>query len=405
MLLKLAWRNIWRNKRRTFITAASILFAVLMAVFMESLQKGAWNNMIGNVVNYYFGYAQIHQRGYWDDQAIDNAMPWDEKLQQLPAAVPQIKSVLPRLETFALASSGHLTSGVLVIGIDPAKETGMTRLRERITQGDYLAASDRAVLIAEGVAEQLRLSVGDTLVLVSQGYHGANAAGKYLIKGLIHFPSPDLNKQMVYLPLAEAQWLFAAEGLVTSAALHIGSEKDIRPALSGVSRLLDPEVYEVMDWQELMPDILQAKALDSAGNVVVYIILYLVIAFGIFGTILMMTKERQYEFGVLTAIGMKRWKLAATIWIETVFLGLLGALAGIVASIPVVWYFKVNPLQFTGDYAGMLEKYGFEPIFPATFQVGIFAIQALTVFLITAVLALYPVYKIRRLKPMEAMRG
>lgn len=405
MLLKLAWRNIWRNKRRTYITAASILFAVLLAVFMESLQKGAWDNMIGNVVSYYVGYAQVHQRGYWADQSIDKAMAWSEDLQKLPEAVPQIKAVLPRLETFALASSGNLTSGVLVIGIEPAVETGMTRLHERITKGAYIDASDKAVLVADGIAEQLRLEVGDTLVLVSQGYRGANAAGKYPIKGLLHFPSPELNKQMVYLPLEEAQWLFAADGLVTSATLHIEQERDIAPALAAVSARLDKEAYEVMDWKELLPELLQAKAFDSVGNYMVYFILYLVIAFGIFGTILMMTKERQYEFGILTAIGMKRSQLAITVWLETLFLGFTGALAGIIAGIPVVWYFMVKPLRFTGEYAGMLEQYGFEPIFPATLRAGIFIAQALTVLLITSVLALYPVWKIKNLKPMEAMRA
>ncbi len=405
MLIKLAWRNIWRNRRRTLITAASILFAVLLAIFMESLQKGAWNNMIGNIVNFYVGYAQIHQRGYWDDQSLDKAMPWNEALQNLPDDVPRIKAVLPRLETFALASSGNLTTGALVVGMEPEVENGMTRLRERVTGGAYIASSDKAVLVAEGIAELLRLGIGDTLVLVSQGYRGANAAGKYPIKGIIHFPSPELNKQMVYLPLAEAQWLFAAEGLITSATLHLASEKDIEPTLAAVSEKLDQDAYEVMNWQELLPDILQAKALDSAGNYIVYFILYLVIAFGIFGTILMMTKERQYEFGVLTAIGMSRNRLAATVWLETIFLGIIGALAGIAAGVPVVWYFKVNPLRFTGEYAGMLEKYGFEPIFPATFQPGIFAAQALTVFLLTSVLALYAVFHIRKLKPVEAMRG
>ncbi len=404
MLLKLVWRNIWRNKRRTLITSSSILFAVLMAVLMESIQKGAWNYMIGNVVNYYFGYAQVHQQGYWEDQTIDRAIPWDDDFRQKIAGIPQIKAALPRLENFALASSGNLSAGVLVIGVDPDRENTMTKLRERLQAGAYLDADDDAVLIADGIAEQLRLSVGDTLVLVSQGYHGVNAAGKFPIKGLIHFPSPDLNKRMVYLPLARAQWLFGAPGLITSTALWIEREKDIPPALHALSKRLDADEYEIMDWKALMPDILQAKALDSAGNIMVYFVLYLVIAFGIFGTILMMTQERSFEFGVLTAIGMRRSLLAFLIWTETVVLGLTGALAGMMVAVPLVWFFKVNPIEFTGEMAAMLEVYGFEPIFPAMLEWRIFAIQGLIVFLITAILAFFPVYKIRRLKPVEAMR-
>lgn len=404
MILKLAWRNIWRNRRRTLITMASILFAVLFASFMESLQKGAWNHMISNVVNYYFGYAQVHQQGYWEEQTIDKAFVYNDTLAQLNEQIAPIETVLPRLESFALASTGDQTTGVLVVGIDPERENTMTNLKDRLRQGSYLQATDQAVLIADGIAEHLQLQLGDTLVLISQGYHGINAAGKYPIKGFVHFGSPELNKQMVYLPLQEAQWFYGAEGRVTSLALKIDDQKEIKPAVQAVKGILSADEYEVMDWQELLPDLLQAKALDSAGNYVVYFILYMIIAFGILGTILMMTKEREYEFGVLVSIGMQRMKLGLTVWIEVLMMGLLGALAGILVSIPVIWYFHEHPIRFTGEYAQSLEQFGFEPIFPAEFNVEIFAMQAVIVFIITSLLALYPFWKLRKLKPVEAMR-
>ncbi|MFN7116165.1 MAG: ABC transporter permease [Saprospiraceae bacterium] len=404
MILKLAWRNIWRNRRRTYITAASILFAVLLASLMESLQKGAWNNMISNVVNFYTGYAQVHQQSYWQDQSLDKAIPFSKILQNIPNDVKEVKNIIPRIESFALASTGNTTTGVLVIGIDPEVENRMTKLQTRITQGNYLNINDKAALVAEGIAENLNLKIGDTLVLVSQGYHGVNAAGKYPVKGILHFGSPELNKQMVYLPLPEAQWFFGAEGLITSLALHIENPYDVTKAVKAVKAKLNKDEYEVMDWQELLPDLVQAKALDSAGNYIVYFILYLIIAFGIFGTILMMTKERSYEFGVLVAIGMRRLHLSTTVWLEIIILGLLGAMAGIICSIPVVLYFHLNPIHFSGSYAAAMERYGFEPIFPATFNPQIFVVQAVVVLVLTAVLALYPLFKINRLEPVEAMR-
>ncbi len=405
MLLKLAWRNIWRNKRRTYITIASILFAVTLSALMESLQKGAWDNMIGNVVNYYFGYAQIHEKGYWEDQSIDKAFPITEDLEQLVAEVPAIKHLLPRIESFALASTGNSTAGALVVGIKPDVENTMTGLKDRIIKGAYLEESDQAALIAEGMANNLNLGVGDTIVLVSQGYHGVNAAGKYPVKGIVRFGSPDLNKQMVYLPLPEAQWFYGATDLVTSLALHIEDPDEIQSVVKNVKSRLDMESYEVLDWKEMLPDLVQAKALDSAGNYIVYFILYLIIAFGIFGTILMMTKEREYEFGILVSIGMRRLQLSATVWLEIIMLGLIGAAIGILLSIPVVGYFYTNPIRFSGEYASMLEKYGFEPIFPASFEPHVFVTQAIIVFILTAILAIYPLFKIQRMKPVEAMRS
>ncbi len=404
MLFKMAWRNIWRNKRRTLITAASILFAVLFATFMESWQKGAWNNMISNVVNFYFGYVQVHEDGYWDEQSIDKAFIFTDSMRQLEKRVPEIRNMLPRLESFALASTGKNTMGAMVVGIDPEAENSMTKLSERLVHGQYLEASDQAALIAEGIAENLGITVGDTLVLVSQGFHGVNSAGKYPVKGIVSFPSPELNKQMIYLPMPEAQWFYGAEGRVTSLAFKLNDQDDIRPAVRAIKAKLSTDEYEVMDWKEMMPDLLQAKALDSAGNVIVYIILYLIIAFGIFGTILMMTKEREYEFGILVSIGMHRMQLAITVWLEIVMLGIVGALAGIIVSIPLVYYFKVNPIRFSGEYAAAMEKFGFEPVFPTEFQAVIFITQGLIVLILTGILALYPIFKIRKMEPVDAMR-
>ncbi|NBC09828.1 MAG: FtsX-like permease family protein [Bacteroidetes bacterium] len=404
MILRLAWRNIWRNRRRTFITAASILFAVLFASFMESLQRGAWDNMISNVVNYYFGYVQVHESGYWEEQSIDKAFPLVDSLDSI-GEIEEVQAVIPRIESFALASAKDNTAGVLVAGIKPEVEDRMTNLSTRIVEGAYLETGDEAALMASGVADRLSLGVGDTLVLISQGFRGVNAAGKYPIKGIAKFGSPDLNKQMVYLPLPVAQYFYGADGRVTSLALKLESQDDIQPVLKSLYQELDTSAYEVMDWKEMLPDLVEARQLDTAGNVIVYIILYLIIAFGIFGTILMMTKEREYEFGVLVSIGLQRWQLALSVWIEVVMLGVLGALSGILVSIPVVLYFKWNPIRFSGDMASSLEKFGFEPIFPATFEPQIFLTQALYVFLVTAVLAIYPIVKIRSLQPVEAMRA
>ena len=139
--------------------------------------------MVDNIVRYYLGYAQIHQKGFWDDQTLDNSFD----VKAVPASLDASMDLAPRLESFALASSGELTRGVLVIGIDPQREDEMTKLKGRITDGGYLTDTDNAVMMAEGLAGLLNLTVGDTLLMVSQGYQGQNAAGAYPIKALVKF--------------------------------------------------------------------------------------------------------------------------------------------------------------------------------------------------------------------------
>lgn len=399
-IFKLAWRNIWRNKRRTYITMASIFFAVLFSSFMVALQKGGWDRMIDNVVGYYFGYAQVHQQGYWNEQSIDKAFPIPAELEGAGA--------VPRIESFALASHENYTTGVLVVGTKPGAEDGMTRLSSRISSGRYLQEGEEAAIIGQGIAENMKLNVGDTLVLISQGYHGVNAAGKYPIVGIVDFPSPDLDKRMVYLPLEVAQYLYGAENLVTTVALDLKNKDAVAPAVKKLKAALPAEEYEVMDWKELLPELMDAREADAAGSYIMLFILYVIISFGIYGTILMMTKEREYEFGVLVSIGMNRLKLGLSIWVEIILLGLLGALAGIIGAIPLVWYFNINPINFGEMSEGMgdvYEKWGFDPIFPTAFEPGVFLTQAYIVFLITSVLAFYPLLKIMRLRPVEAMRA
>ncbi len=404
MLLRLAWRNIWRNKRRTYITVASIMFAVFAAIAMSSIQRGAWGHMVDNVVKYYFGYAQIQKDGYWEEQSIDKAFLMDEEVKALQTKLPHVKDFIPRIESFALASYKKSTLGVLVVGTNGEKENAMTKLGTRITKGTYLQPGEKGAIIADGIAENLKIGVGDTLVLLSVGYRGANAAGKYPVKGLVHFGSPELNKRMVYLPLEEAQYFFAADGLVTSIALDIDDKKNIEPTILAVKSKLNQDKYDVLNWKEMIPSLVEAKQLDEAGAKIMLLILYVIIAFGIFGTILMMTKEREYEFGVLLAIGMHRMKLGLTIWVETILLGILGAVAGMLFSFPIVYYFYKQPITMTGDMAKAYEKFGVEPILPAALGLDIFLIQALIVFLMTSVLAIYPLLKIRGLRPVEAMR-
>jgi len=406
LLLKLAWRNIWRNKRRTLITVASIFFAVLFSIFMNSFQKGAWVRMLDNIVNYYYGYGQIHKKGYWDEKTIDDALELNEELLQLPAKIKGLNLIIPRLETFALLSSGEHTSGMMIIGTIPDTEDKLTQLKSRITEGTYFDKNDKALLIAEGVKDLLKVNLGDTLVILTQGYHGVNAAGKYPVKGIVHFASPDLNKRMIYLPLAEAQILLGATSMATSLALQLDDKDYLKSVIVELQERLDAETYEVMDWHAMLPDLVEAQKTDAAGNYIFLLVLYLIISFGIFGTILMMMKEREYEFGVLLSIGMSRRLLAFATWIEILFMALLGIIFGMLAALPLVYYFKINPIDFSQYGEGMAEtyaKWGFDPIFPTVMDASLFYSQAILVLIITSLLALFAVWKVYKLKPVEAM--
>lgn len=403
-LLKLGWKNLWRNKYRTFITVSAIFFAVILATVVSSLQKGVFDNLIKNVVGFYTGYIQVHHAGYWDEQILENSFEQNPIAEKSILKVPGVIGIAPRLESFALAASDQFTKGCMVIGISPLDEDKVTQLKAKITQGSYLQTTDKEVIIAEGLASRLRLQLNDTLILIGQGYHGATAAGKFKIKGILKFGSPDLNTKTVFMPLLLAQELYSAENALTSYVVSIDNPDRLDAIAGSIRKSLDKN-YEVMTWEEMMPNIVQHISTDKASMSIIIGILYLLISFGIFGTLLMMMVERKFEIGMLIAIGMKKVKLCFLLLAECILTTFTGCVLGLLISTPIVWYLKRNPISFGKDVAKVYEQFGFEPIFPATLNIDIFIRQALIVLIIGLVLSLYPVINIIRINPIKAMRG
>ena len=402
-LLNLAWKNLWRNKQRTLITMAAVFFAVILTTVVSSLQKGVFQNLIQNLVSFYSGYIQVHKKGYWIEQILENTFRQDAETERKIRTDPLITGIAPRLESFALAASIELTKGCLVVGMVPEEENKVTRLREKLVNGNYLQPEDESVLISEGLSRRLKLRLGDTLVLIGQGYHGATAAGKFPVKGILRFGSPELNNKTVFLPLRATQTLYSAENQLSSYVLSVSNPDNLDKITERVRYLIGDQ-YEVMKWEEMMPDIKQHIRTDTASMSIIAGVLDILVCFGIFGTFLMMMVERRFELGMLVAVGMKKIWLCLLMLAESVFTVLSGCVLGILASVPLVIYLKVNPITFSGKMAEIYERFGFEPIFPASTDPEIFLNQALIILLLALLLSLSPVVKVLQLDPVQAMK-
>lgn len=470
--IKLAWRNIWRNKRRTLITAASILFAVLIAILMRSFQLGSYDNMIDNFVESYSGYIQVQHDDFWEKRSINNSIEFSDSLQQTIKSENNVQAVFPRLESFALASSGNSTKGAMVMGVIPEKENEMTkaeskivkyrltgavidsleknenlpgnlmsRIKERSNEsftgkedlkmdlkledfdqpekylatissysqfaGDYLQADEKAVLVADKLAKYLNLTVGDTLILISQGFHGISASGLFPVKGIISLPNPELNRSFIYMPLKAAQEFYSAPNRITSVAIDVKNNdyKEVVKTKNDLLEKLDQQRFAVMDWKEMNPELVQQIQSDNTSGKLMIGILYLIIAFGIFSTVLMMTAERRREFGVMIAVGMQKLKLAGIVVIELIFIGILGIASGMLLSIPGIIIGHNNPIRLSGEMAASMESFGMEPVMPFALIDAYFFNQALVVIVIILLVIIYPVYSITKIKEVDALRA
>ena len=405
MLLKLAWRNIWRNKRRTAITVASVFFAVFFAVFMRSMQLGIYGKMIDSVVRFYAGHIQVHGKGYWDDQTMDNAFSLDDPGLAKIKENKHVEVAATRLEGFALSSFGETTKGVLLLGVEPEVEDELMGLSSKIIKGSLFDDDDKSVVVGEKLAEFYNLSIGDTLVFISQGYHGVSAAAKYPVSGTVKFTAMILNEKAVLFPLKEAQYFFGAENMATSVAVIIDRPSRLKRVKKDIQASIDTSKYEVLDWEEAMPELVQAIEADSAGGVIMLMILYMVVSFGIFGTMLMLMQERMYEFGVLLSIGMTRLKLWIVVFLEGVLTTTLGAILGILGIYPVVLYFFNHPYELTGKAAQAIAQEGWDPVLPASLDPSIAITHMLIVVVISLIIMVYPAWVIHKLKPVDARRN
>jgi ABC-type lipoprotein release transport system permease subunit len=442
---------------------------MFFALVMRSLQLGTYDHMFRNAIESYTGYLQVQHEDFWDDKIVDNTFSYTPGLEERITSMENVTSTVPRFESFALASSGALTKGVLVMGIDPEKEALLSDVRSRLVRyrltdenieklsnaglpaeirdnlklfrgnsyandfalavdldiGDddtvlvmpifrryagfengYIRKGEPGALIGDRLATFLQAGVGDTIVLLGQGYHGVTAAGKFRINGIVKLPAPDLDNKIVYLPYDISQELYGAPGMLTSLAVCVEKNDDpsVDNLITEIGRVVDPPL-RVMGWREMNKLMVNQMDADSKSGMIMIFILYLVIAFGIFGTVLMMTAERRREFGVLVAIGMQKTKLSAVIIIEMLYVGLLGIASGIAASLPVILYGHANPIRFHGEMAKMYEDYGMEAVMPFLLPDKYMIWQSIVVAVIIIVALIYPLRKIGKMQVVSSLKA
>jgi len=403
MYLLLSWRNIWRNKKRTLIVASSVFLAVILATIQRSAQTGSYSYMIHSSAKLFTGYLQIQQKDYWEKRSLDTSFPLSaQQLAQLKG-ISHITGFAPRLEAFALVSHTAQTKVAQVVGIDPQLENAMTGLKSRLQQGTYPQRSSAKILIAQGLAKMLQIQVGDSLVLYGQGFHGQTAAANLPVGGIVKLPFEVMNNGLVFLPLPLAQEVFSTGNRITSLPIMIDKTRHLKSVLKQTLPLLHSN-QTIMTWDKMLPELKQSIEFDNISGIIMLAILYIVIAFGVYGTVMMMMAERAREFGILISVGMRKTKLLIVTTLETIFVSFLGAVVGLLGSLPIIYYLSNHPIHITGEAAKIYNQLGIEAIFAFSNDPHLLLSQALVVFLIALASISYPILFIRRLNPTKAIR-
>ncbi len=398
----IAWRNLWRNRRRTLFTAGSIAFACLLLMFSRSLQLGSYTGMIDAATELFSGHAQVQHEDFLDDPRlryrINNAWALADRIR----AVPGVAQVAPRGQAFALLSVDERGFGAQVMGVLPSAEQAMSTLPAALIEGRYLESGDEAY-IGSTLARNLGAEAGDELVVLGTGPEGGVAALALTIVGIFETGQVELDRALVQVPLPTFQQGFYLDDQVHQLALAVDDIAALDNVAAEIEGLL-PQGLAFRAWQDLMPDVVQAIALDRASNRLFYGILTLVVLFSIVNTFIMTVFERTREFGMLLAIGMRPWRLIGMLQLEALWLALLGSAIASLLAIPMLaWLSQVGiPMANMEDLMG-----GFA--FPSHLKADVSVLQMGVIPLVfivgCQVSALLPALRLRKLDAVEALRA
>ena len=404
---KMAWRNIWRNPRRTILTVCAITFASVLLVFMLSFQFGSYETMINTSVKISTGHLQILAENYQEKKNIRFVISDPQAIADRVAKIPEVAAYTFRGQAFSLISSKDRTYGVVVTGIIPQREAIVSRLKKLVRDGNFLSANDiNQAVVGRLLAKNLRVTIGDELTMLGQGRDGSIAATVVQVKGIFSSGIDEFDRSAIQIPLSTFQDIFSMDDAVHEIVVIGKSLSDVSKIKSKIQTDLDGissrRSLKTLDWQDLMPGLRQAIEMDLVSGLIFYGLLIIVVAFSILNTFLMAIFERTKEFGVMMAIGTSPRRLTKVLLVESMAMTLIGIIAGIILGIVVTYYFQVHGIDFSGG-SELLSQFGISGrMYPKLSLLSV-SIGPFMVLFFTFFAALYPALKIRRLRPVEAM--
>jgi putative ABC transport system permease protein len=406
IVTKLAWRNVWRNKRRTILTLLTIVVGCTMIIFMNALAKGGHDQMIEDAVGLNTGHIQIHEKGFWENQTIDYAIKVTPEILRAIKSNPQISGYSFRVITGGLLSYKENTAGAVIQGIDPDLEMAVSNLHNKILPGGrFLKSADKTeIVMGDTLAKNIGASVGSSISMISQGFDGSIAAERLTIVGLFRTGNPEYDRILLIMPLAQAKETFTMMDYIHSVTIRLIDSQYMDEVKSTIQAITSPDRVEVMGWDELMPELVQFIVMDDVGAYIFDFILFMVVAFGILNTIQMSVFERTREFGVMLSIGTQPGQVVKMVLMESVFISLLGIVLGVALGYVISYYLKINTIDYS-SYAKEIAVWGVNTsIFPTDTTLLNIAVTSLLTFVLSFLFSIFPARRASRLKPVEAIR-
>jgi len=401
---KIAWRNVIRHKYRSLVTIFAISFGLAALIFIKAFVVGADNQMVENYTDLVSGHLQIHAKGFQKRMGLERSISGSGEIIRRIQGERGVLAVSERVKDFALVSSAEHSSGVLVIGIDPVNEPKITYLNKRVRRGKFLSAGqDSEIVLGKDLAEILNVDLGDKVVLMAQGADGSLASAAYRLCGIIDSGAEEIDKGLALITLKASQELLVLDEKISEIIIRVDSVFKADKIAKDLKAKIDTSKFELLTWKEISPMAAQWLEFDRAFiNCILFIVL-LVVAAGIFNTILMSVLDRIREFGVMLALGTKKNQIVLMVGYESAILGLIGIVNGACFGSVISLYFGKQGINL-GQFAAAFESYYTgSVVYPHVSSDYVF-LFSLIVLIVSIIVSLYPAWKAGNLKPIEAIR-
>ena len=405
--LNLAWKNLWRNRRRTIITLAAIAFSIMLVQALHNLSHGVYTGMVDSGVRAGSGHVAVYQQGYLESR--EEALHFkDHNLVTEIEAIEGVEQVLPRLYIPALAQSSRESRGIMLVGVDPQRERQINPFLKSLPEDAMIRSADsRDAVVGVRLLDELQIRLGQKFVVTAQHQDGTLHSELLRVRGVISSGMKDIDGSLILVGRERAGLLTGSSRSVHELAVILsdpGYEKRVQGQVTAMLAVR-PDI-EVVNWERAMPNLANAIKLDYASQKFIFLIILLIVTIGVVNTLLMSVMERMREFGVILALGSKPMTLRSMIMLEALSLGLIAAACGTLLGSLATWYLVTVGIDLTDFVPETLEFGGvvFDPIMRASWNPGWMIKIAGYVVCLTLLAALYPAIKAGRITPVEGMR-
>lgn len=403
MLARMAWRNVWRNPRRSLITLSAMTFSLTLMIVTTSLMEGMNRQMVEYAADRSLGHIQVHAKGYFLDRGLHETLP-ESILDRFDGSRFE---AAPRAYAYGLGSLGEQSAGVQIRGVDPERERTVTDLWKHFLEGRYFKPGERKVaVLGRRIAKTLEAGPGSDIALITQAADGSLGNDLYRVVGVLKALDETTDRSAVILPLKDFAELLVLPGRIHEVAVRTPDAMLVEQYKPEVARLLEGVPCELKTWKEIAPALSDALALNRTWTMIMLVIVFSIACLGVLNTMLMAVFERMHEIGLLLAVGLRPVRLVQMILLETLILVGIGEVVGVGLGLLWSWRLMVKGWDLTSLFGEGFEYTGFafdNVLHAAISPEGVIRCMGI-LFVIAAVAALYPAVKAARLKPVEIMR-